>query len=255
MTKSIFYKTPLLRHPFGNALGPKILLKYDFLQPSGSFKSRGIGHLISTELEEIKKKKGLKGHVFSSSGGNAGLAAAIAASQLNIDCTVVVSNATRTRLIDKIKRYGAEVIVHGSHWKEADTFMRNEVMIKIDKSKIQPIYAHPFDNPTIWEGHSLMVDEIVESLSKLSIPADKIKGIICSFGGGGLYNGLILGLERHKLANSIPVIAVETKGAHVLDTSLKCGKIVEFEEISSCATSLGTATISAKASFRKLSKV
>ena len=104
INSSLFNKTPLLRHTFKKNSGPKILLKYEFLQPSGSFKSRGIGHLISKRVEELyKRKPGIQGHVFASSGGNAGLAAAVASSELQIPCTVVVSKATRPRLVEKNK--------------------------------------------------------------------------------------------------------------------------------------------------------
>ncbi|QEU60312.1 Cha1 [Kluyveromyces lactis] len=248
MRAQLFSKTPLLKHQFKRTKGPRVLLKYEFLQPSGSFKSRGIGHLISTKVEEIKKSSPEKiGHVFASSGGNAGLAAAVASLELNVPCTVVVSNATRPRIIEKIRSYGADVVVHGNHWKEADSFMKGHLMKKLDSFKYVPIYSHPFDDPLIWEGHSFMVDEIMDTLASSKIPITKIKGIVCSFGGGGLYNGLILGLKRYNLADKIPIVCVETKGTDVLSASLRVGAPVEFERISSCATSLGTATISTTA--------
>lgn len=253
LEKLVSIKTPLLQQTFGKNVGPRILLKYEFFQPSGSFKSRGIGHLISEKLSEIDSLGTHKAHVFASSGGNAGLAAAVAAKNLRIPCTVVVSNATSGRMINKIKSHGANLIVKGSHWKEADKFMREELISKVDQQKIVPIYAHPFDNDIIWEGHSYMVDEILSSLKDDHIPINKVKAIVCSFGGGGLYNGIIKGLERSKLEYSIPVVAVETKGADVLNTSLGLGKLIEFENITSCATSLGTANISREAfeNFKK----
>lgn len=248
INSSLFNKTPLLRHTFKKNSGPKILLKYEFLQPSGSFKSRGIGHLISKRVEELyKRKPGIQGHVFASSGGNAGLAAAVASSELQIPCTVVVSKATRPRLVEKIKSYGARVIVYGRHWKEADTYMRENLMKQVNTETHEPIYTHPFDNPLIWEGHSYMVDEILNSLKNLNISADEVKGIVCSFGGGGLYNGIIKGLEKHNLAEQVPVVCAETKGTDVLRASLIADKLVEFAEIKSCATSLGTANISSVA--------
>ena len=45
-------------------------------------------------------------------------------------------------------------------------------------------YAHPFDNPLIWDGHSTLVDELAEELPK---PPD---AIFCSVGGGGLLMGV-----------------------------------------------------------------
>jgi L-serine/L-threonine ammonia-lyase len=64
--------TPLLEStPLSSFLGCKVFLKMDCLQPSGSFKIRGIGHLAVKEVLLNKKN-----HLITSSGGNAGLAVA-----------------------------------------------------------------------------------------------------------------------------------------------------------------------------------
>lgn len=245
----VYNKTPLLRQIFPGKNLPQFFLKYECLQPSGSFKSRGIGNLILKNAINIQKKFGnqKKAHVFASSGGNAGFAAATASQRLSLPCTVVVPTATKKRMVDKIKNTGAEVIINGNHWKEADTYLKDHVMSTVDTSSIEPIYVHPFDNPTIWEGHSTMVDEIIDTLKEEKIDIIKrVKGIVCSVGGGGLYNGIIQGLEKYNLADKIPIVGVETAGCHVFNTSLKLGKQVEFEKITSIATSLGTANISKK---------
>ncbi|SMN20090.1 similar to Saccharomyces cerevisiae YCL064C CHA1 Catabolic L-serine (L-threonine) deaminase, catalyzes the degradation of both L-serine and L-threonine [Maudiozyma saulgeensis] len=243
----VYNKTPLLRKVFQNSQNlPQFFLKYECLQPSGSFKSRGIGNLILKSATQINKIGNKKPHVFASSGGNAGFAAATACKTLNLPCTVVVPKATKQRMVEKIKDTGANVIINGAHWKEADIFLKNSIMNKIDNNLIEPIYVHPFDNPQIWEGHSTLVDEMIESLESQNVPLTKIKGIVCSVGGGGLYNGIIQGLERFNLANKIPIVGVETKGCHVFNTSLKMNKPIQFEKITSIATSLGTANISDK---------
>lgn len=241
----VYNNTPLLRQVFRSSENaPKFFLKYECLQPSGSFKSRGIGNLILKNASMIQKNGLKQAHVFSSSGGNAGFAAATASKTLNLPCTVVVPNATKQRMVEKIQNAGAKVIINGAHWKEADSFLKNSVMNKIDRGSIEPIYVHPFDNPEIWEGHSTMIDEIIESLKTQNVSINKVKGIVCSVGGGGLYNGIVQGLERYNLASKIPIVGVETEGSHVFNTSLKFGRPVQFDKITSIATSLGTANIS-----------
>ncbi|CAL9731565.1 hypothetical protein MOUN0_M00386 [Monosporozyma unispora] len=240
----VYNKTPLLRQIFpGNNL-PQFFLKYECLQPSGSFKSRGIGNLILKNAIRIQKEGKKIPQVFASSGGNAGFAAATACQRLSLPCTVVVPTATKQRMVEKIKNTGAKVIINGNHWKEADMHLKGKIMDQIDQSSIEPIYVHPFDNPTIWEGHSSMVDEIMETLNEQNVNINNVKGIVCSVGGGGLYNGIIQGLEKYNLATEIPIVGVETTGCHVFNTSMKLGKQVEFEKITSIATSLGTASIS-----------
>ncbi|CCE63492.1 hypothetical protein TPHA_0E04040 [Tetrapisispora phaffii CBS 4417] len=240
----VYNKTPLLRHLFPGKNLPQVFLKYECFQPSGSFKSRGIGNLIQSTSLEIQKNSKKSPEVFSSSGGNAGLAAATASKMLSLPCTVVVPTATKLRMVEKIKATGANVIVKGNHWKEADTYLKTNVLSNIDKKLIEPIYVHPFDNKKIWEGHATMIDEIVETFGQQHIPIEKVKAIVCSVGGGGLYNGIIQGLEKHDLATKIPVVGVETLGCHVFNTSLKMGKVIQFEKINTIATSLGTANIS-----------
>lgn len=48
-------------------------------------------------------------HVFSSSGGNAGLATAVCGRRLGLNVTVVVPETTKPLMLDKIRAEGAEV--------------------------------------------------------------------------------------------------------------------------------------------------
>ncbi|KAM3161358.1 PALP domain-containing protein [Lachancea thermotolerans] len=249
--KSAFVKTPLLAHYFAalsNRLPnqPQFMLKCEFLQPSGSFKSRGIGYMITKQTIKIRSEGNKSPHVFASSGGNAGLAAATTSRALSIPCSVVVPESTSNRMVQKIRNLGAEVHVYGRNWKEADKFLKESIISGHNPSRTQAIYAHPFDHPLIWEGHSSIVDEIIDSLKEQKIDLKNIKAIVCSVGGGGLYNGIIEGLSRHKLVHKIPIIGVESKGCEVFNSSLKLGKLTEFEEITSVATSIGTNSISKK---------
>ncbi|RYC59047.1 hypothetical protein CHU98_g7157, partial [Xylaria longipes] len=65
-------ETPCIPSPeLSRAAGCNIYLKLENLQPSGSFKSRGIGRLMSESL--LSSGTG-RAHFYCSSGGNAGLA-------------------------------------------------------------------------------------------------------------------------------------------------------------------------------------
>ena len=237
----VYNKTPLIREFLAtDPESPQTYIKYETLQPGRSFKSRGIGTLIRSRVNETRKSGNKSVHVFSSSGGNAGYAAAVTCSRLSLPCTVVVPLTTKIHMIKKIRDVGAEVVVIGEHWKEADSHLTNEIIGKIDKSKTEAIYVHPFNDPVIWEGHSTMVDEIVESLKEDKIDFSRVKGIVCSIGGGGLYNGIMTGLCRHNLADKIPVIAVETVGTDALYQSLKRDEMITLDKIRSVASSLGS---------------
>lgn len=164
----------------------------------------------------------------SSSGGNAGIAVAYAGHALEIPVTVVVPETTSARARDIITGMDARLIVHGSSWQEANN-------LALSMLTEEDAFIHPFDDPLLWEGHSTIVDEIVES----QVQADLI---VLSVGGGGLLSGVIEGLRRHKY--DIPVLAVETVGASSFAQSAALKKRVILPSIDSIATSLGARQVS-----------
>lgn len=221
-------ETPLIKsEPLSKHCKSKVYLKLESLQPSSSFKIRGIGYLC-----QDLKKKGYK-HFISSSGGNAGLAVAYAGYKLDRPVTVIIPTSTKKNMVDKIKSWGAKIICHGSHWGEADVLAK--AMNKEDDSSY---YIHPFDHPKLWEGHGSMITEVCNS----KLQPDRI---LASVGGGGLLCGIIDGV----LANSprpIPITSVETKGAASFYESIRADQQVYLDKIDTVASSLGSPYICRK---------
>ncbi|OOQ82203.1 putative L-serine dehydratase [Penicillium brasilianum] len=255
--KKPWIETPLIESAtLSKQAGCRIFLKLELLQPSGSFKSRGIGNLILSELK-TKANNTKKVHFYSSSGGNAGLAAVHAARDLGCACTVIVPYSTKPLMIAKLRAAGAtEVIQHGASWFEADTFLRREFIENQDPGEGDNVsvnvYVPPFDHPLVWEGAGSMVGEIARQLPVREddgFPADVI---VCSVGGGGLFNGVVDGLEKYLKASSsssaknVRVLAVETRGADSLAHSLRQGKLSSLSAIESQATSLGALCVAEK---------
>ncbi len=188
------------------------------MQPPGSFKIRGIG-LACQEYA----RRGARRFI-SSSGGNAGIAVAYAGRKLGVPVVVVVPQTTSETAKAKILQEGAEVIVHGATWDEANA----RALSMVGESDA---FLHPFDDPLIWQGHSTMVDEIVRSGVRPAV-------IVLSVGGGGLLSGVVQGLHRHGW-NDVPIIAVETVGADSLAQSLQARQRIKLDRITSIATTLG----------------
>ena len=212
-------QTPLVEsRPLGLRLGRQVWLKLDNLQPSGSFKLRGIGHACEASLARGARR------FVSSSGGNAGLAVAYAGRLLGVPVTVVVPETTTERARALLQLEGAEIIVRGASWQEANDFAQ---------SLLGPAdaFLHPFDDPLVWAGHSTLVDELVRAGARPD-------AIVLCVGGGGLLSGVVEGLQRHGW-HDIPVIAVETEGAASFHEAVKAGHTVELDRIASVATSLG----------------
>ncbi len=210
--------TPLIRsEPLSRHIGKEIWLKLECLQPTGSFKIRGIGHACVTH-----QSRGAR-HFISSSGGNAGIAVAYAGHKLGIKVTVVVPETTTQRAQDMIRALDAEVVVTGASWQEANAYA--ESLAAADAPLI-----HPFDDPLLWTGHATLIDEVVAN----GLQPD---AIVTSVGGGGLMSGIDLGLSRN--SSDAHLIAVETEGAASLAASRSAGELVSLDAITSRATSLG----------------
>lgn len=216
---ALHIETPLVEsRPLSAAAGRTVWLKLEALQPSGSFKLRGIGHACETH-----KSRGARRFV-SSSGGNAGLAVAHAGRVLGVPVTVVVPETTTDRAKELLRLEGADVIVRGASWQEANDFAHS--LLGADEA-----FLHPFDDPLLWQGHATLIDEV----SRAGLKPD---AVVLSVGGGGLLSGVVEGLRRNGWRD-VPVIAVETEGAASFRAATRAGRAVELEGITSVATSLG----------------
>lgn len=219
--------TPCIEsHALSLAAQRKVFVKLDALQPSGSFKIRGIGLLC----EEHASRGALR--FISSSGGNAGLAVAYAGRMLSIPVVVVVPESTTPRAKEMIRGQKAEVITHGASWQEA-----NELALSMVTQ--QDAFIHPFDHPRMWSGHATVIDEVVQV-------GIRPQAVITCVGGGGLLCGVVEGLRRNGL-HDVPVIAVGTKGADALHQSIHAGERIELPAITSIATSLGAKKVAEQA--------
>jgi L-serine/L-threonine ammonia-lyase len=216
---ALHIQTPLvLSNALSKLTRKSVWLKLDALQPSGSFKNRGVGFAC-----EHYASKGAKRFV-SSSGGNAGLAVAYAARMLNLPAVVVVPQTTSEHAKKLLALEGAEVIVHGASWQEANELAQS----MLDDTDA---FIHPFDNPLLWQGHATMIDEVAAA-------GLKPDAVVLSVGGGGLMCGVIEGLRSHRWPD-VPVIAVETEGAASLNLAIGSGQLKALEAITSIATTLG----------------
>lgn len=187
-----------------------------------------------------------KTHFYCSSGGNAGLACVAAANFVGRPSTVVVPMSTKPHMIEKIKALGAtDVIQHGLHFKEADRYLNEVVMAEAKARGEEPVYCHPYDDPDVWEGHSSLVDEVDQQLSQAGEDVPDV--VVCSVGGGGLFNGIMEGIDRQGSSwNKTQVLVLETKGADSLATALDKDEWSTLPGITSIATSLGAVRVSSR---------
>jgi L-serine/L-threonine ammonia-lyase len=228
LAKQVHLVTPLLHsRVLGAAAGVPVFLKMEALQPTGSFKARGMGAACHASHEA-----GVE-HVVCASGGNAGYAVAYAGRSLGLQVTIVVPETTSTRAKDLILGEGATLVVHGESWDDSHSYA-----VQLARRE-QADCIHPFDDSRVWSGHSGLITEIADAGVKPGL-------LVVSVGGGGLLCGSVEGL--HAVGwDDVPVLAVETVGADSFASSMQAGHLVTLPRISSVATSLGARTVTARA--------
>lgn len=238
LPKKLYQETPLIKCiPLSKLCLRDVYLKLDLLQTSGSFKDRGMAHLCQTFQQQ-----GIT-QLISSSGGNAGLAVATMAQQLNMSVQVIVPQTTKQLVLDKLYSLGANVTIHGENWNQADLLARTRVA----ESNGAAEYVSPYDHPLLWTGHATLVPEIVQQLGHVN---DTIGCIVLSVGGGGLLCGVLEGLCATTETTSCKVVAAETEGASCFGQSLESGTLVTLAGINSVATSLGATSVTPQAILR-----
>nr|XP_060641425.1 serine dehydratase-like [Anolis sagrei ordinatus]XP_060641426.1 serine dehydratase-like [Anolis sagrei ordinatus] len=221
--------TPVLESiALSRAAGTKVYMKMENVQPTSSFKIRGIGYFC----QEVAKK-GCQ-HFVCSSGGNAGLAAAYAARKLGVPITVVVPKSTGEVTVKRLEEQGAKVEVFGQAWDEA-----NHRAMEISKQDGW-VSIHPFDHPLVWKGHNTIIKELKDSLDA------KPGAVVLSVGGGGLLAGVVSGLQEVGWQD-VPIIAVETRGADSFNAAVNAGRLVTLPAITSVAKCLGAKTVAQRA--------
>lgn len=217
----------------------RIFLKLETLQPSGSFKSRGIGHYCQVALSRASNPDAV--HFYASSGGNAGLACVFAAKSLGRPSTVVVPQSTKPMMIAKIRAAGAtQVIQEGKSLKEAIAHLQDVVMPDAQARGEEAVYVPPFDHENVWRGNQTVFEEVARQMGEQGHGQADV--MACSVGGGGLLIGMLQGMAEAGWRDT-QVLAVETEGADSLSESLKNGELTALPGISSQATSLGAVKV------------
>lgn len=232
----LFHEAPLVKSlPYSKLYAKNVLLKLENTQPSGSFKSRGLGNLVLHHHTHNAEGKPL--HFFSSSGGNAGLAAAVAAMTLGYPCTVVVPESTKPLMRELISETGANVVVHGNFWGDADAHLRNDLLPAAQAQGVKAVYCHPYNDPLLWDGYAAIPAE----LKRAGVKPD---AIVLAVGGGGLYTGIMQGLTSDPYFEGVSVITAETEGASKMAQSLASDHKVTLAAPHTIATTLAAYSVS-----------
>ena len=207
-----------LQQPVSQA---RISLKLELLQATGSFKARGATNkLRATSQEQLQKG------IVTASGGNHGLATARAGKLAGVPTTIFLPENVSPPKLAKLKKWGADVRITGKVWDES-----NVAALKFAE-ETGAAYFHPFADPLIAAGQGTLGLEILDALPTIDT-------ILVAIGGGGLISGLSVAMKA--LKPSLRIIGIEPVGAPTLHDSLKAGRVVTLEKVTTSVPTMAAA--------------
>src|SRR5215203_6729111 len=199
-------RTPLLTsRQLDQATGFDMRLKAELFQRVGSYKIRGPLNKLALMSEEDKKRG-----VVCSSAGNHAQGVALAAKIHGIRAVVCMATNATPAKIAATKGYGAEVVLHGTIWDEANEKAKELVR---DQGLT---YVHPFDDEQLIAGQGTLGLEIIQDWPD-------VDAVIVPIGGGGLISGVSMAVKSHN--PNVRVIGVESSDGPAMKMSVEAGQL------------------------------
>jgi len=191
-------RTPLVPYP---RIGPRLLVKPESLQPTGSFKLRGAYTAISA-LSAAARRRGVVTH----SSGNHAQAVAYAAALLRVPATVVIPANAPPVKIAAADAFGAKVVI-SQPGLPARVAATDELVARHGYTIIPP-----FDDRMVIAGQGTVGLEIAADCPDADL-------ILCPVSGGGLISGIAAAIRA--LSPAAKIIGVEPELAADARDSLR----------------------------------
>jgi threonine dehydratase len=201
----VIVRTPLVPFP---RVAPRLLIKPESLQPTGSFKLRGAYAAISA-LPPAVAQRGVVAH----SSGNHAQAVAYAAALLHVPAVVVIPDSAPPVKVEAARAYGAEVVI--SRPGLAARIAATEELAARHGYTVIP----PFDDRVVIAGQGTVGLEIAADCPEADL-------VVVPVGGGGLISGVSAAIRE--LCPGAAVIGVEPELAADARDSLRQGRPVAW---------------------------
>jgi threonine dehydratase len=191
--------------------GLRVALKAEMFQRTGAYKIRGALNKLRL-LSDDQKRRG----VICSSAGNHAQGVALAAAINGVRAVVVMAENATASKIEATRGYGAQVILHGTIWDEAN----EEALRLVAEQGLS--YVHPFDDPELIAGQATVGLEIVDQVPDADV-------VVVPIGGGGLISGVAQAVKQRSPRTR--VVGVESSGAPGMRDSVKAGHVVTLDRV------------------------
>jgi threonine dehydratase len=196
------------------SLDYSVRLKLELLQHTGSFKARGaFNRLLNATIPNSG--------VITASGGNHGAAVAYAAQTLGVNAEIFVPAGTPETKVNRIRTYGAQVILGGAAYADALAASR------VRQEETGALEVHAYDHADVLAGQGTVGREFEKA-------APELTHVLVATGGGGLIGGIAAWY-----AGSAQIVSVEPENCPTLATALRVGHPVDCAVSGLAADSLG----------------
>ncbi len=232
--------TPLIcsKYLSGCINGASVYLKYEGLNPTGSFKDRGMTLAVSKAVEEGKKA------VICASTGNTSASAAAYSARANIKCIVLIPKGAIA--LGKL----AQALIHGAQVIAVDGNFDDALNLVIEITSKYPIQLVNSLNPYRIEGQKTGAFEVCDQLDGKAplfhaIPVGNAGNITAYWKGYNEYKekGLISSLPRmlgFQAEGSAPIVRGKViKSPKTIATAIRIGNPASWKKAEAARDSSG----------------
>lgn len=196
-------------------LTPGVEVKLEYLQVGGSFKPRGaFNNLLARAIPASG--------VAAASGGNHGVAVALAAKACGVKATIFVPEIASPAKIAAIRAHGADLRIGGARYNDALAACNDFIAAS------GALSVHAYDSAETLAGQGTVALEWEQQAEK---PLDTV---LVAVGGGGLIAGMAAWW-----GGRVKVVGVEPEGSRALHAAMAAHKPVDVDVASVAADSLG----------------
>lgn len=183
----------LTRTPVEESPLDQVWFKLENANVTHSFKVRGALNAMLA-LDARTRARG----IIACSSGNHAQGVAYAAYRLGVKARVLMPHHTPQRKVDGVRRFGAEAVLFGDNYDEAEEEAR-----RLEKTE-GLVFISPYNDPQVIAGNGTVGLELIEQLPD-------VERILVPISGGGLISGIAVAVKS--LKPSVEVIGVCAQSA------------------------------------------
>jgi threonine dehydratase len=213
----VFLRSPqYVCEPLTDALGVRVLLKVETMNPIRCFKGRGAEYFVSRACAGER--------LVCASAGNFGQAMAYSCRKRGIPLTVYAGVGTNELKLARIAAMGAQVVLEGEDFDAAKIAGRRA------SESTGARWVEDGLEPEIAEGAGTIGFELIESV-------EAFDAVVVPVGNGALICGI--GCVMKACRPGVQVIGVQSVGAPAMVESWRSGRIVTYDSMDTIADGIG----------------